>query len=85
MLTPVRFGKKEVLVTKDALRRRKLLVELYYNICKNIKANEEKLQTIKNADHDEEGITKQSELILLNKQKEGIKELLRNDSTIFDA
>ena len=55
------------MVTKDALRRRKLLVELYYNICKNIKANEEKLQTIKNADHDEEGITKQSELILLNK------------------
>jgi hypothetical protein len=67
LLTPVRFGKKEVLVTKDALRRRKLLVELYYNICKNIKANEEKLQTIKNPDHDEEGITKQSELILLNK------------------
>ena len=67
MLTPVRFGKKEVLVTKDALRRRKLLVELYYNICKNIKANEEKLQTIKNADHDEEGITKQAELMLLKK------------------
>ena len=67
MLTPVRFGKKEVLVTKDVLRRRKLLVELYYNICKNIKANEEKLQTIKNADHDEEGITKQSELILLSR------------------